>query len=56
MENIYEKSLRLQQEYLDTISDEEFLKQYEKIEIECDPNGITIDEYLKMVKYNEIKN
>lgn len=52
MENIYEKSLRLQQEYLDNISDEEFLKVYNEISKDCDPNGITIDEYLKQSKEN----
>lgn len=56
MEDVFEKSLRLQQEHLDNISDEDFLKLYNEIEKQCNPNGITIEEYLKHNKVDYERN
>jgi len=49
VEPTLDKSFRLLNEYLDNVSDDEFLKTYLEIEKSCDPNGITIDEYLNGV-------
>lgn len=46
VESTLEKSFRLMNEYLDNVSDEEFLKTYLEVEKECGSKGITIDEYL----------
>lgn len=50
-ETVYEKSARLFQESLDSMSDEEFLKLHN----ECEKyHGPTIDEFISWMPINEI--